>query len=199
MAPDHDPAVLACARAAAEQLAAPGHRLQPLAGGIDTDAILPHFRIISGSDRLAVLGTSILADPERATLIGPYVRQAWDTAAGFSAIDYARAMAHRDSCIADLATRFDALDVILSPTAGTTALPIPSEGADPLWRPPGYFAYTFVANYTGFPALILPCGVVEGLPVGLHMMGPPGSEPLLLQFGRKAEALFGRFSPNPEE
>lgn len=199
MASDHDPAVPACARTAAERLAAAGHKLQPLAGSIDTDAILPHFRIISGSDRLALLGAGILADPERAALLGPYVRQAWDTAAGFSVTDYARAVAHRDSCIADLATRFDALDVILSPTAGTTALPVPSEGADPLWRPPGYFTYTFVANYTGFPALTLPCGVVEGLPVGLHMIGPPGSEPLLLHLGCRAESLFGRFSPNPEE
>lgn len=192
MAHDHDPRVLACARAAAERLMAAGHHRVALSTPPSTDAILPHFRAISGSDRLAFLGQSILDDPGRASLLGPYVQHGYAAAAALRATDYARAMAHRETCIADLTAQFGQIDVMLSPTAGTTALPVPD---DPTWRPPGYFAYTFVANYTGFPALTLPCGLVDGLPVGLHLIGPPGSEPLLLSLGQQAQALFGTFRP----
>lgn len=193
MAPDHDPRVLACAHAAAGRLADAGHSLTRLDPPIDTDDILPHFRVISGSDRLAFLGEEILSQPDKGALLGPHARETYAAASLLSATDYARSLAHRQRTIAALTSRFDDLDLILSPTAGTTALPIPDH---PTWRPLGYFAYTFAANYTGFPALTLPCGLVDGLPVGLQLIGPPGSEPLLLGFGSMAEGIFGYFSPD---
>jgi aspartyl-tRNA(Asn)/glutamyl-tRNA(Gln) amidotransferase subunit A len=45
-------------------------------------------------------------------------------------------------------------------------------------------------NYLGNPALSVPCGkATSGLPIGLQLIGPPFSEPKLLQVGRAVEAL----------
>ena len=41
--------------------------------------------------------------------------------------------------------------------------------------------YTIGANLAGLPALSTPCGMVDGLPVGLHLVGPHWSEDTLLR------------------
>jgi aspartyl-tRNA(Asn)/glutamyl-tRNA(Gln) amidotransferase subunit A len=38
-------------------------------------------------------------------------------------------------------------------------------------------------NAAGLPGLVVPCAVVGGLPVGLQLLGPPGSEETLLRLG----------------
>ena len=43
-------------------------------------------------------------------------------------------------------------------------------------------------SFTGFPALSVPCGTVDGLPVGLQLVGPPGAEARLVAVGRALEA-----------
>ena len=57
----------------------------------------------------------------------------------------------------------------------------------------GFVAFTFLMNYTGFPAVSIPCGTVRSLPVGMQLVGRPGSEPMLLdlarQFGLTTERL----------
>ena len=52
------------------------------------------------------------------------------------------------------------------------------------WTP-----YTYPFNISGQPALSVPCGVTsEGLPVGLQILGPWGSDELVLEFARQVEA-----------
>jgi aspartyl-tRNA(Asn)/glutamyl-tRNA(Gln) amidotransferase subunit A len=47
-------------------------------------------------------------------------------------------------------------------------------------------------NFFGEPALSLPCGkTASGLPIGLQLIGPPFSEPKLLQIGKTVETLLG--------
>jgi Asp-tRNA(Asn)/Glu-tRNA(Gln) amidotransferase A subunit family amidase len=50
--------------------------------------------------------------------------------------------------------------------------------------------FTALANVSGMPALTLPCGFSEGLPVGLQVIAAPGREDLLLRIARAAEQVL---------
>ena len=52
-----------------------------------------------------------------------------------------------------------------------------------------YLCLTMMFNWVGWPALSVPCGLVDGLPVGLQIVGPPGSDALILRAAR----AFQRF------
>jgi aspartyl-tRNA(Asn)/glutamyl-tRNA(Gln) amidotransferase subunit A len=51
-------------------------------------------------------------------------------------------------------------------------------------------------NLSGLPGLSIPCGLAEGLPVGLHLVGPAFSENLLLGAGHALELALA-FDPAP--
>lgn len=55
---------------------------------------------------------------------------------------------------------------------------------------PTWTAHTFVHNWLGWPAVSVPCGFVDGLPVGLMITGRPNTEPLIL---RAANAFLSAF------
>ena len=55
---------------------------------------------------------------------------------------------------------------------------------------------TIPANMAGLPGLSIPCGLSEGLPVGLQMLGPQFSENLMFRAGHALEtALAFDFVP----
>ncbi|MEV0699770.1 amidase family protein [Saccharopolyspora sp. NPDC050389] len=49
---------------------------------------------------------------------------------------------------------------------------------------------TYLVNYTGFAAATMPCGTVDGLPVGLQVIGRPGSEATVLRACRALEQVL---------
>jgi aspartyl-tRNA(Asn)/glutamyl-tRNA(Gln) amidotransferase subunit A len=49
-------------------------------------------------------------------------------------------------------------------------------------------------NWLGMPAASVPCGHIDGLPIGLQIVGPPHSEPLIF----RAAAAFSKAFPRPE-
>jgi Asp-tRNA(Asn)/Glu-tRNA(Gln) amidotransferase A subunit family amidase len=83
---------------------------------------------------------------------------------------------------------FDRYDVVLSPTFGNVAPKIP-----PGWEWPvpmeEWIAYTYLTNMTGTPSISVPCGFVDGLPVGLQVMGRPGDEATILRVASALEQL----------
>ena len=85
----------------------------------------------------------------------------------------------------DLAARFlrlfERFDVLCTPTMSVVAPTAPAGWATPY--PDRYMGtnFTFIANLAGCPAASIPCGLLDGMPVGLQVIGPPGDEPTVLQ------------------
>jgi aspartyl-tRNA(Asn)/glutamyl-tRNA(Gln) amidotransferase subunit A len=80
----------------------------------------------------------------------------------------------------DFEEAFRGCDVLLTPTTPEVAFPIGSRTDDPLRMYLGD-VYTVSANLAGLPAVSLPGGFSEGLPVGLQLLGPPLEEGRLLR------------------
>jgi aspartyl-tRNA(Asn)/glutamyl-tRNA(Gln) amidotransferase subunit A len=112
--------------------------------------------------------------PEQRALMDPGLVAISEQGARASALDYLTAMAVRN----DLGTRMGAFhgryDLLLTPT-----LPIPAFEAGvevpagwPRERWTTWTPFTYPFNMTQQPAASVPCGVAEGLPVGLQIVGP---------------------------
>ena len=57
--------------------------------------------------------------------------------------------------------------------------------------------YTQAWNLAGFPAVTVPLGMGDGLPLSVQLVGPPGSEPLLLGVAAQVEVAGRRFATSP--
>jgi len=84
---------------------------------------------------------------------------------------------------ADLAARidacFDRADLLVSPTTPCPAAPIGSPGSHV------YLSYTCPFNLGGHPAVSVPMGAVDGLPVGLQIVGPRGADARVLELAER--------------
>ena len=108
-------------------------------------------------------------------LVGTYV-----LSHGYYDAYYLQAQKVRRLIAQDFARAFERCDVILGPTAPTTAYEIGAKAEDPVQMYLGDI-FTIPAPLAGLPALSVPCGFDEkGLPVGLQLMGPAFSEAKLL-------------------
>jgi aspartyl-tRNA(Asn)/glutamyl-tRNA(Gln) amidotransferase subunit A len=93
---------------------------------------------------------------------------------------YRKAQQVRTLLRRDFEAAFATCDVIATPTAPETAFRLGQNVADPLRM---YLAdvYTVAAPLVGIPGVSLPCGMADGLPVGLQLLGPPLGEAALLR------------------
>ncbi|CAM3927874.1 AMP-binding protein [Kibdelosporangium persicum] len=78
------------------------------------------------------------------------------------------------------------LDAILLPVTPMPAAPVGTEGLESQ-----YFRFTALASITGLPALSVPAGLADGLPVGAQLLGPSGSESTLCRLGTMIEGTPG--------
>ncbi len=81
---------------------------------------------------------------------------------------------------------FERFDVIVSPTSPTVAFEIGAKADDPLAM---YLndLLTIPSCMAGLPGLNIPCGLSDGLPVGLQLIGPQFSENTLFRAGHALE------------
>ena len=72
------------------------------------------------------------------------------------------------------------MDLLATPTSPSVAFPLGERTDDPLRM---YLSdvCTVPASVAGLPAVSVPCGLSEGLPVGLQLIGPPMAEAALLR------------------
>ena len=125
------------------------------------------------------------AEVKRRIMIGTYVLSAGFYDAYFTKAQKVRALIKRD-----FARAFEQCDVILTPTAPSAAFGI-GETTDPLAM---YLNDVFAvpASLAGLPAMSVPGGLDgQGLPLGLHLIGPELDEQMVLNAGLAIEERAG--------
>ncbi len=113
---------------------------------------------------------------KRRIMLGTYA-----LSAGYYDAYYGKALRVRTLMLQEFGAAYSGVDVLLCPTAPTTAFELGAKTADPLLM---YLndVCTIPSNLTGHPAVSVPFGSgVDGLPVGMQIMGPALSEPLLMR------------------
>jgi len=119
-------------------------------------------------------GEGFGAEVKRRIMTGTYV-----LSAGYYDAYYLKAQKVRQLIAADFARAFKEVDVLMGPTTPTPAFAIGAKTEDPITM---YLndIYTIGANLAGLPGVSVPCGFVDGLPVGLQIVGPHFAEGKLL-------------------
>ncbi len=123
------------------------------------------------------------AEVKRRIMLGTYV-----LSAGYIDAYYNQALRVRTKIIDAFAAAYRRCDVLLGPTAPTTAFPIGAKTGDPLTM---YLSdvCTIPTNLTGHPAVSIPFGTGDdGLPVGVQVLGPALSEATILKVAAVVEA-----------
>jgi aspartyl-tRNA(Asn)/glutamyl-tRNA(Gln) amidotransferase subunit A len=118
-------------------------------------------------------------------MIGTYA-----LSAGYYDAYYGRAQKVRTLVRRDFDAAFAAVDLIASPTSPTVAFRAGSRTDDPLAM---YMSdvCTIPANLAGLPAISIPCGLSDGLPVGFQLIGPAFSENRILEAAYALEGAIG--------
>ena len=115
------------------------------------------------------------AEVKRRIMMGTYA-----LSAGYYDAYYKKAQQVRTLIRREFEAAFQRFDVLATPTSPTTAFKIGEKLDDPLVMHASDVC-TVPANIAGIPGLSMPCGFVEGLPVGLQLLGPHLGEPALLR------------------
>jgi len=116
---------------------------------------------------------------KRRIMTGTYV-----LSAGYYDAYYLKAQQVRQLIADDFRQAFADVDLIAGPTTPSPAFRIGDKVDDPIQM---YLndIYTIGANLAGLPAMSVPCGFVDELPVGLHLVGPHFGEETLLRCGHQ--------------
>ena len=133
------------------------------------------------------------SEVQRRILIGTYA-----LSAGYVDAYYRKAQQVRTLIRRDFETAFTTVDVLLTPTAPSTAFAAGAHADDPLAM---YLAdlLTIPANLAGLPAINVPCGFDSaGLPIGVQLIGNVLEEPLLLQVAHQYEQSADVMARRPE-
>ncbi|HLD25414.1 MAG TPA: Asp-tRNA(Asn)/Glu-tRNA(Gln) amidotransferase subunit GatA [Candidatus Andersenbacteria bacterium] len=129
---------------------------------------------------------------KRSILMGTYA-----LSAGYIDAWYKQASRVRTLIRREFAAAFKEVDVIAGPVSAETAFPLGAKADDPLAM---YFAdlLTDPASVAGLPALSVPAGFVNSLPVGLQVIGPHFGEEQLFQVAHAYEQSQDWWKKKPE-
>jgi len=124
-------------------------------------------------------------EAKRRIMLGTYA-----SSAGYIDQYYAKAQKVRTLVKKDFDEAFSKVDLVLGPVSPTTAFKIGEKSDNPLQM---YLSdiYTISINLAGLPAMSVPAGLSEGLPVGLQIIGPALGEQNIFTLGKIFEAARG--------
>jgi aspartyl-tRNA(Asn)/glutamyl-tRNA(Gln) amidotransferase subunit A len=120
-------------------------------------------------------------EPKRRIMLGTYA-----LSTGYYEAYYGQAQKVRTVIRQEHAAAFERFDVLVSPTSPTVAFRLGEKSANPLAM---YLSdlLTIPSCVAGLPGLNIPCGLSEGLPVGLQLIGPQFAENTLFRVGHALE------------
>ena len=129
-------------------------------------------------------------EPKRRIMLGAYA-----LSAGYYEAFYGQAQKVRTVIRREFADALERFDVLVSPTSPTVAFELGAKTADPLAM---YLSDVLAIppNMAGLPGLSIPCGLADGLPVGLQLVGRQFSENALFRAGHALERALN-FDPIP--
>lgn len=123
-------------------------------------------------------------EAKRRIIIGTYV-----LSSGYYDAYYKRAQTVRTKLMQEFNAAFKKVDFMIGAVSPTGPFKIGEKSKDPLQM---YLADLFMvgANLAGIPAMSVPAGTSDGLPVGLQLMAPQRADRKLLALAKKAEELL---------
>ena len=121
----------------------------------------------------------------RRIMIGTYA-----LSSGYYEAYYGTAQKVRTLIVEDFRSAFERVDFVVTPTSPTVAFKLGERTADPLAM---YLSdyFTVPMPLAGVPAVSIPCGLSEGLPVGFQIAGPAFSESRILDAAHAVEKAIG--------
>ncbi|MFI7281092.1 Asp-tRNA(Asn)/Glu-tRNA(Gln) amidotransferase subunit GatA [Micromonospora chersina] len=126
---------------------------------------------------------------KRRIMVGTYA-----LSSGYYDAYYGQAQKVRTLITRDFTAAFERVDALISPTTPFVAFPIGSRTADPYQM---YLAdlFTIPTNLYGGPAISVPCGLSDGLPVGFQIMAPTMADDRMYRVAAALESTVGTFTP----
>lgn len=128
---------------------------------------------------------------KRRIMLGTFV-----LSSGYYDAYYKKAKLFQKKLAGEFSTAFNDVDVIITPTVPTPAVKIGENIGDPL-KMYAMDICTVTINIAGLPALSIPCGKENGLPIGMQLIGNKFTEQKLLNTAFAYEKLAGGFGEIP--
>ena len=130
---------------------------------------------------------------KRRILIGTYA-----LSEGYYDAYYLQAQKVRQLVSNDFKKVFDDVDVIAGPTTPTTAFGSGAKSSDPISM---YLndLFTVSANLSGLPGISAPCGLSDGLPIGLQLVAPANEEVRLLNITHRFQQMTDWHTQSPAD
>ena len=128
----------------------------------------------------------------RRIMIGTYA-----LSSGYYDAFYRKAQQIRRLIKEDFVKAYDEVDVILAPTTPSTAFGLGEKTADPVSM---YLSdiYTTAANLAGLPALSVPAGFADGLPLGMQLIGNYLGESVILNVAHQYQGVTDWHMQDPK-
>ena len=178
-----DEACASACRRASDALESAGHRVERIAW--ESEAVAMGYGVVRRASM-----ASFPADPQ---LFGPGIRKLVEQGRALSALDYFQAFESASTAAYAVVVKplLSGFDFLLTPTLGL--VPMPIEEVPPFLSEPygRYIQFVLPVSFARTPAVSLPAGLHDGLPVGVQLVGRSGREWELLALAEQLESMPG--------
>jgi amidase len=177
-----DACAAACGRAC-DALESAGHRVERIAW--ESEQVAAGYGVVRRASM-----ASFPADPQ---LFAPGIRKLVEQGRALSALDYFQAFESATAAAYTVVVKplLSGFDFLLTPTLGL--VPMPIEAVPPFLSEPygRYIQFVLPVSFAHTPAVSVPAGVHDGLPVGVQLVGRSGQEWDLLALAEQLEEMPG--------